>query len=136
MAAGKYDFTIEQGATVDFAVQYKDSGSNPIDLSGYQARMQFRPTFGSDTIFLTLSSSLGSCGTGLNLSGSGGQAASTPPSSGSIGVFISAVSSSQLSFNAALYDLEIASGSGDCAVVTRLLEGVVKLSKNITLGSF
>ena len=56
MAAGKYDFTIEQGATVDFAVQYKDSGSNPIDLSGYQARMQFRPTFGSDTIFLTLSS--------------------------------------------------------------------------------
>ena len=136
MAAGKYDFTIEQGATVDFAVQYKDSGSNPIDLSGYQARMQFRPTFGSDTVLLTLSSSLGSCGTGLNLSGSGGSMASTPPSSGSIGVFISAVSSSQLSFNAALYDLEIASGSGDCAVVTRLLEGVVKLSKNITLGSF
>ena len=43
MAAGKYDFTIEQGATVDFSVQYKDSGSIPIDLTGYQARMQFRP---------------------------------------------------------------------------------------------
>jgi hypothetical protein len=136
MAAGNYDFTIEQGATVDFAVQYKDSGSNPIDLSGYQARMQLRPTLGSSTIYITLSSSLGPCGTGLNLSGSGGQSASTPPSSGSIGVFISAMSSSQLTFTSALYDLEIASGSGNCAVVTRLLEGVVTLSKNVTLGSF
>ena len=136
MVAGKYNFTIEQGATVDFAVQYKDSGSNPIDLSGYQARMQLRPTLGSSTIYITLSSSLGPCGTGLNLSGSGGQSASTPPSSGSIGVFISAMSSSQLTFTSALYDLEIASGSGNCAVVTRLLEGVVTLSKNVTLGSF
>ena len=136
MAAGNYDFKIEQGATVDFAVQYKDSGSNPIDLSGYQARMQFRPTFGSSTVYLTLSSSLGPCGTGLNLSGSGGQSATTPPSSGSIGVFISAMSSSQLTFTSALYDLEIASGSGNCAVVTRLLEGVVTLSQNVTLGSF
>ena len=136
MASGKYNFTIEQGATVDFAVQYKDSGSNPIDLSGYQARMQLRPTLGSSTVYITLSSSLGPCGTGLNLSGSGGQSASTPPSSGSIGVFISAMSSSQLTFTSALYDLEIASGSGNCAVVTRLLEGVVTLSKNVTLGSF
>ena len=136
MAAGNYDFTIEQGATVDFAIQYKDSGSNPIDLSGYQARMQLRPTLGSSTVYITLSSSLGPCGTGLNLSGSGGQSASTPPSSGSIGVFISAMSSSQLTFTSALYDLEIASGSGNCAVVTRLLEGVVTLSKNVTLGSF
>ena len=29
MAAGKYNFTIEQGATVDFAVQYKDSEFEP-----------------------------------------------------------------------------------------------------------
>ena len=39
MAAGKYNFTIEQGATVDFEVQYKDSNSLPVNLSGYQARM-------------------------------------------------------------------------------------------------
>ena len=87
-------------------------------------------------IALTLSSSLGTCGTGLNLSGSGGLNASTPPTSGSIGIFVSAASSSLLTFDAALYDLEIASGSGDSAVVTRLIEGIVKLSKNITLGGF
>ena len=118
MAAGNYDFTIEQGATVDFAVQYKDSGSNPIDLSGYQARMQLRPTLGSSTIYITLSSSLGPCGTGLNLSGSSG---TNPLSSGSIGVFISAFSSSQLSgWEEAYYDLELISGSS-YPVVTRIL---------------
>jgi hypothetical protein len=36
MAAGTYSFTIEQGATTDFEIQYKDSGSNAIDLGGGQ----------------------------------------------------------------------------------------------------
>jgi len=57
-------------------------------------------------------------------------------SSGSIGVFISAASSSLLSFNEAYYDLEIVSGSGDCAVVTRLLMGRIQLSNEVTIGSF
>lgn len=133
MSAGNYNFTIEQGATIKFEIQYKDSGSNPIDLTGYQARMQFRPSPGSRTPYITLSSSLGPCGTGLNMNGMEGN---NPTTSGSIGVYISALSSSQLNFDGALYDLEISSGSGDCYVVTRLLEGVVKLSRNITLGKF
>ena len=72
MAAGRYSFTIEQGATLDFEISYKDSGSNPIDLTDYQARMQIRPSIGSDIVHLTLSSSLDADGTGLNLSGSDG----------------------------------------------------------------
>ena len=47
----------------------------------------------------------------------------------------SANSSSLLNFNEASYDLELATGS-EFPIVTRLLEGNVKLSKNITLGSF
>lgn len=133
MAAGKYSFVIEQGSTVDFEIVYKDSNSNPVDLTDYQARMQIRPSYGSSTIYMTLSSSLGPCGTGLNMGGSSG---TKPPTSGSIGIYISAVSSSQLSFSEALYDLEIASGSGNCATVTRILEGKIRLSKNITLGSY
>jgi len=132
MSAGKYSFTIEQGATLDFELAYKDSSDNPIDLTGYQGRMQIRPTAGSDTIYITLSSSLDADGTGLNFSGSNGL---NPPTSGTIGIFISANSSSQLDFNEAHYDLEIASGV-TYPVVTRLLEGTVKLSKNVTLGSF
>ena len=133
MAAGKYSFTIEQGSTVDFEIVYKDSNSDPIDLTLYTARMQLRPSIGSDIVHMTLSSSLNPCGTGLNMSGSN---SANPPTSGSIGIFISAASSSLLDFTNAVYDLEIASGSGNCVHVTRILQGNIKLSKNITLGSY
>lgn len=132
MSAGRYSFTIEQGATLDFELAYKDSDNEKIDLTDYQGRMQIRPSAGSDTVYITLSSSLDDDGTGLNFSGSDGL---NPPTSGTIGIFISATSSSQLDFSEAVYDLEIASGS-DFPIVTRLLEGQVQLSKNVTLGSF
>ncbi len=132
MSAGRYSFTIEQGATLDFELTYKDSNNNPINLTGYQGRMQLRPSVGSDVKYITLSSSLDPDGTGLNFSGSDGL---NPPTSGTIGIFISANSSSQLDFGEAIYDLELATGS-EFPIVTRLLEGQVKLSKNVTLGSF
>jgi hypothetical protein len=129
MSAGKYSFTIEQGATLQFEIQYKDSTNSPVDLSTYNGRMQVRPTVGSSEVYLTLSSTLQSDGTGLNFSGSNG---STPPISGSIGIYISAATSSNLDFNEAYYDLEIYSGSGANEYVVRLLEGKVKLSKEVT----
>lgn len=129
MAAGRYSFVIEQGATTNFEIQYKDSNGAPIDLTGYQARMQIRPTVDSNTIYLTLSSSLNSDGTGLNLSGSNG---AIPPTSGSIGIYIASCTSSMLNFDQAVYDLEIYSGSGACPFTVRLLEGQVKLSKEVT----
>ena len=127
MAAGKYSFVIEQGATTDFEVQYKDSTGTPVNLANYSARMQIRSDYGSSgTLYENLSSSLFSDGTGLNLSGSSG---TNPLSSGSIGIFISAATSSNFTFGEARYDLELVSGS----YVTRLLEGKVKLSKNVTV---
>ena len=127
MASGRYSFTIEQGSTLNFELQYKNSSGSAIDLSGYGGKMQIKSNYtdNSPTIYLTLSSSLQPDGTGLNFSGSNG---STPTASGSIGVFISAATSSLLTFDTALYDLEIASGS----IVTRILEGQVKLSKEVT----
>jgi hypothetical protein len=96
--------------------------------------MQIRSALtSSSTLYLTLSSSLADDGTGLNLSGSNG---STPLSSGSIGVFISAVSSSQLNgWQEAYYDLELISGS-TYPIVTRILEGRVQLSKEVTSGTY
>jgi len=126
MAAAKYSFVIEQGATLDFQIDWTDENGSPIDLTGMHARMQVRPSVESSQIFLNLSSSLSdSCGTGLNLSGSNGI---TPLQSGSIGVYVSAASSSLLNFSEAYYDLEVVNG---CEVY-RLLEGKVKLSKNVT----
>lgn len=125
MSAGKYSFVLEQGSTFNVEIQYKDATGSAIDLSNYSGKMQVRPTTASDTVYLTLSSSLNGDGTGLNFSGSNG---STPPDSGSIGIFVSAASSSALDFTEAVYDLEITSGS----IVTRILEGKVKLSKEVT----
>lgn len=125
MAAGKYSFVIEQGSTLNLELQYKDSNGTPVDLTNYGGRMQIRPSVASSTVYITLSSSLNPDGTGLNFSGSNG---STPPTSGSIGMYISAISSSLLNFDQAVYDLEIFSGS----FVSRILEGQVKLSKEVT----
>jgi len=127
MAAGKYTFFIEQGATTDFELVWKDNNGNPVDLSSYSARMQIRTDYGGSLI-CSLSSSLDADGTGLNLSGSNG---TTPLASGSIGIFISAASSSAFTFGEAKYDLELEHTS--TSYVTRLIEGKVKLSKEVTV---
>ena len=125
MAAGKYSFIIEQGATTNLNIQWTDASGSAIDLTGYQARMQIRPAIESSEVYISLSSSLQPDGTGLNLSGS---CDCNPPESGSVGIYISAYSSSLLNFNEAYYDLEMVNG----IEVTRLLEGKIKLSKNVT----
>ena len=125
MAAGKYSFIIEQGATTNLNVQWTNNSGSAVDLTGYQARMQIRPGIEASDVYISLSSSLSPDGTGLNLSGSNGE---TSLSSGSIGIYISAYSSSLLNFTEAYYDLEMVNGRE----VTRLLEGKVRLSKNVT----
>jgi hypothetical protein len=110
MAAGKFNFVIEQGTTLDFDVEYKDSNNAAVDLSDYTGRMQIKDKIGGNTTHITLSSTL---------------------SSGKIKVFISANSSSALDFSKAVYDLEIVSGS-TFPVVTRLLQGSVTLDKEVT----
>jgi hypothetical protein len=125
MAAGKYNIVIEQGATYDVELQYKDSNNSPIDLTGYTGRMQLRPSIGSTSSYICLSSTLQPDGTGLNFSGSSG---TLSPVLGTIGIYISAATSSLFTFDKAVYDLEIQSGS----VVTRLIQGNVQLSREVT----
>lgn len=132
MAAGKYSWVLEQGTTIDFEIQYKDSNSVPIDLTNYSGKMQLRDSYANNpnsVVYLTLSSSRQPDGTGLNFSGSNG---TTPPTSGSIGIYIASCTSSLLTFNTAYYDLEIYSGSGDCPYTVRVLEGQVRLSQQVT----
>jgi hypothetical protein len=123
MAAGKYSMLIEQGATVDISLVYRDSNNTAIDLTGYNARMKIRSDYAdaSPTTYFALSSSLLPDGTGLTLGGV----------SGTVRIFISAASTSLQSFDTAYYDLELVSGSTN-PVVTRLMQGTTKLSKEVT----
>ena len=127
MPAGKYALLIEQGATLKLDLAYKDSNNAAIDLRGYSGKLQIKDNYAdSATItYLTLSSSLNADGTGINFSGSSN---SISPVSGTIGIIISATTSSLLTFDTAYYDLEITSGS----IVTRLLQGTVQINKEVT----
>jgi len=135
MAAGRYSFTLEQGATLNFEIQYRDSNGNPIDLTGYTGLMQIRSTYsGSGTTYLSFSSLSGSqynegFPSGSSFLSFSGSNLSTPPSSGSIGIYAGWAATDTLTFaGQAYYDLEITSGS----IRTRLLEGLVQLSKQVT----
>lgn len=120
MAAGRYNFLVEQGATTQFNVVYTDAAGSPINISDYHARMQIRETIDSSTIIACFSSSLQPDGSGLRFN--------TPLTSGSFDVYISAATSSLFNFETAVYDIEFISAS----IVTRLLQGTIALSKEVT----
>jgi len=120
MAAGRYDITIEQGATFSLPISYKDSNDAVIDLSsGYTARMKIKESAGGTVIASTESADSPKNTLSIALAASGNN----------ITVSMSATNTATMDFDNAVYDLEIVSG----AEVTRVLEGKVKLSREITV---
>ena len=120
MAAGQYNFTIEQGATLKKQFTYKDSAGAEVDLTNYDARMQIRSSIGSGDKIADLDNDTKG---GLRILAATGSSVS-----GTIELHIHADSSSLYTFDQAVYDLEIHSGD----TVTRLLQGRIKLSKEVT----
>jgi hypothetical protein len=57
--AGRYDIICDQGSTLERTFIYLDADKNPINNTGWTARMQVRPTFRSDLVYLDLSSADG-----------------------------------------------------------------------------
>ena len=131
MSAGRYSFVIEQGATLDLEVVYKDSSGIPINLAGYTAAMQIRDSVAGTTLHATLTSSFGdiysktSGSAFLSLSGSN---LTTSQTSGSIGVYIGHTVTNAFTFNEGYYDLELTNGQ----TRVRLLEGKVQVTKQVT----
>lgn len=115
MAAGIYNFTIEQGATFKRTFKYKDDNGDALNLSSHAIRMQIRKNVGGDLV-----SSFTTEGTDKFTVGGVGNNEFT--------LIISAGTTSTYTFNTAVYDIEIEL-SGE---VTRLLQGKIKLSKEVT----
>lgn len=115
MAAGTYDLELEQGATFALTVTWRDSASAPINLTGYTARMQIRKTVSAPTTILSLTDANG----GLTLGGA----------AGTIAIAISATQTAAITASAGVYDLELVAANG---FVTRVLEGSVNISKEVT----
>ena len=110
MAAGKYDFTLEQGTTFSREITVQDSGS-AMNLTGYTPRMQMRSTHDSSTIALTFTATVSNASQGkISLT-----ATDTVTSAVEEGIYV--------------YDLEIESSGG---TVTRLMEGNVTVTPEVT----
>ena len=119
MAAGIYNFTIEQGTTFIRVFKYKDSNGNPIDLStATSLRMQIRESINSSII-----SEFTSASGQFIISSSVGTTEKDQ-----FTLLISAATSSDYTFDRAVYDVELDSNG----ITTRLLQGKIKLSKEVT----
>ncbi|ASD50468.1 hypothetical protein FDI24_gp186 [Acidovorax phage ACP17] len=117
--AAKHDLYIEQGATFDFQLNWKQGKpAVPVDLTGCSARMKFREEYTSPSLFEASTDdgniTLGvAAGTGAN-----------------IRVLIPAAVTAAFTFDAAIYDLEIVAADG--VTVRRLLQGRVIVNPEVT----
>lgn len=112
--AEQYNFNIDQGTTWNRTITRKDSDNNPINLSGYTARMKLKRQKGSATADLTLTTE----NDGIAIDALNGA------------ITLSLTPTQTASLDASyVYDLELVSGSGD---VTRLLQGRVIIDGEVT----
>lgn len=127
-----YTLIIKQGKTFQRRFEYL-TGNPPVpfDFTGYEARGQIKPNYNSDIIYCRFSSSIGPDGTGLNMTPYSGSEI-LPRTSGSIGLEISAYSSSMFTFDTAVFDIEFYSGSGITEYVQELISGKVKILREVT----
>lgn len=114
MTAGIYDITIEQGATFQMNLTWKDNLGSPINISGYSARMQVRTSYEAEGTLVSLTSSGGDIVLGGAL--------------GTIAITIAASVTQGLQIDEGVYDLELVNG----LTVTRLLQGRATISREVT----
>ena len=110
MAAGTYNFTIEQGATFSRVITLQENGS-AMSLSGYSAASQFRSTHDSSTVAGTITSNV------------------TNASGGVLTLSMTATQTGNIEEGIYVYDVEITSSAG---AVTRILQGKVTVTPQVT----
>lgn len=123
MAAGTYDFTVEQGTTMEVPLVWKDSNNAVINLSGYTARMQARQTLASTTMLNEWTTENG----GILIDGPTGTITLTATAV-QTAAWAWPITAGQ-SAPTAVYDLEVVSPAGK---VTRLLKGKITLDQEVT----
>jgi hypothetical protein len=108
------DLCLPQGQTLSQSFRYKQDDA-VVNLSGYIGRAMFRDTVDSATVALSLTTANG----GVVISAAGGL----------VTLSASAASMSAITAGRYVYDVEIESASG---IVKRLIEGVAKVSREVT----
>jgi hypothetical protein len=114
MAIIIYDISTEQGSTLSRVVTYTNAEGNPVNLTGYTARMQVRPRATSGLAYLSLTSPTG----GLTLGAS----------TGTITILVDGAITSEIPSGNYVYDLEVVNGE----YVDKVMGGNFFLSAEVT----
>lgn len=126
MAAGKYNFIVEQGSQHEVTFRYKLADGNYQSLTGYRVRMSVKDHI-TDTAYVYQATSDSTADSGY------AQDFTIPTQTGNNeGVFTLTISDStttNFTFNQGVYDLELID-SGDN--VERLLEGKFKIKPQVS----
>ena len=110
MAAGTYNFVLDQGATFTRQLTVKDDGS-VMNLTGYSVASKMRSTHASGTVVGTFTCTISNATGGI------------------ITMSMTSTTTGGIEEGIYVYDLEMTSGSG---VVTRLMEGTVTVNPEVT----
>lgn len=114
--SGAWNLDVEQGATFDVTLTWKDAGGSPVDLTGYTARAQVRSMVTSAVPLVDMTVGNGR----LTLGGT----------AGTIRILLDDTTTAAFPAPfSGVWDLEVESGSG---VTTRLLAGAVTVTPEVT----
>jgi hypothetical protein len=124
MAAGKYDFTIEQGSSFKLSLIYKDQNENPVNLTDWCARLTWKTNTNLTQVFLS-----------SNIDYSVYKF-SIDPIAGKLTLMIPANTTNAFNFSNCKYDLELQSPDdiydGGGKYTTRLLFGMINIVKRFS----
>ncbi len=109
------NFNVDQGATLEFSIVWKDANGALIDLTGYSAKMQARDKAGGKILCFTLTQT-----DGIAINGPQGK----------FTVTITPERTNRLVYPKSHYDILLTSPSGK---KTRILEGTLTLSRSVTV---
>ena len=110
MAAGTYNFTLEQGATFNRILTLQEN-SAAMNLSGYSVASKFRSTHDSGTVAGTFTCTI------------------SDASNGKITMTMTNSTTSAIEEGMYVYDLEITNSAG---TVTRVLQGSITVTPEVT----
>lgn len=113
MATVKH-LTIDQGTTYSLSITVSGANANPLDLTGYTLRAQMRKSYGATSY------------TAFTVT------AAADPTTGELTISLTAVQTSALKAGRYVYDIEIVSPVVDGSEVTRVLEGIITVTPEVT----
>ena len=115
----KLKFTIYQGATFRKRLRWSDKATGtPIDLTGCTARMQVRAETSAPAVLLDLTTENG----GITLGGA----------AGTIDLYVGATATAAINWEGGVFDLEIIHPGALPDDVTRIVQGTVSVSPEVT----